>query len=83
MVSDHTTACVGNDPACPCQDGDACHYVDVDGSPAMRRTGWSERLSLDLLDTMTRLLVYDDAAAAKEHLATARNRLMRAWGKRQ
>lgn len=26
--------CVGNDLACPCQDGDACHYVDLPGSPA-------------------------------------------------
>ena len=23
------------DPACPCQDGDACHYVDLPGRPAM------------------------------------------------
>jgi len=21
--------CIGNDPACPCQDGDACHYKDT------------------------------------------------------
>ena len=21
--------CIGNDPACPCQDGDACHYRDT------------------------------------------------------
>lgn len=21
--------CIGGDPTCPCQDGDACHYVDV------------------------------------------------------
>lgn len=27
--------CRGNDPTCPCQDGDACHYETVDGSPAM------------------------------------------------
>ena len=20
--------CIGNDPACPCQDGDLCHYKD-------------------------------------------------------
>lgn len=31
-----TTACIGNDPYCPCQDGFACHYVDLPGSPAMR-----------------------------------------------
>jgi len=29
--------CVGNDPYCPCQDGDACHYVDIPGSPAFAR----------------------------------------------
>lgn len=27
--------CIGNDPGCPCQDGDACHYRDIPGSP-----GW-------------------------------------------
>ena len=30
-------ACIGNDPYCPCQDGDACHYVDLPGSPAFVR----------------------------------------------
>jgi hypothetical protein len=30
-----TTNCIGNDPACPCQDGDACHYRDIPGSPAL------------------------------------------------
>lgn len=25
---------MGNDPACPCQDGLACHYVALPGSPA-------------------------------------------------
>lgn len=27
--------CIGNDLYCPCQDGDACHYRDIPGSP-----GW-------------------------------------------
>lgn len=31
-----TKRCIGNDPGCPCQDGDACHYVDMPGSPAMK-----------------------------------------------
>lgn len=30
------STCIGNDPYCPCQDGDACHYRDLPGSPAMR-----------------------------------------------
>lgn len=30
-----TPICKGGDPFCPCQDGDACHYVDMPGSPAM------------------------------------------------
>lgn len=30
-------ACIGNDPYCPCQDGDACHYVAIPGSPALVR----------------------------------------------
>lgn len=28
------TPCIGHDPGCPCQDGLACHYVDLPGSPA-------------------------------------------------
>ncbi len=30
-VTEHHKAanCIGNDPACPCQDGDACHYKDT------------------------------------------------------
>lgn len=27
--------CIGNDPLCPCQDGDACHYRDVGKTKAM------------------------------------------------
>ncbi len=27
--------CPFGDPYCPCPDGDACHYVDLPGSPAM------------------------------------------------
>jgi len=27
------TKCVGNDPTCPCQDGDACHYKGKDPWP--------------------------------------------------
>lgn len=27
--------CAGNDPTCPCQDGDACHYKTYGDSPAM------------------------------------------------
>ena len=26
--------CVGKDPRCPCQDGDACHYKDCGGTKA-------------------------------------------------
>lgn len=32
-------ACAFGDPFCPCQDGDACHYVDLPGSPAMEPPG--------------------------------------------
>lgn len=36
MNDDTTTACIGSDPTCPCQDGDACHYKDAaDGTKAM------------------------------------------------
>lgn len=27
-------SCVGKDPRCPCQDGDACHYKDCVGTKA-------------------------------------------------
>jgi hypothetical protein len=27
--------CIGGNPTCPCQDGDACHYKDAPGSKAM------------------------------------------------
>jgi hypothetical protein len=27
--------CIGKDPLCPCQDGDACHYNDYGDSKAM------------------------------------------------
>jgi len=27
--------CIGNDPLCPCQDGDVCHYVDHGDTKAM------------------------------------------------
>jgi len=27
--------CVGKDPRCPCQDGDACHYKDCGGTKAL------------------------------------------------
>lgn len=36
MQGSTSRPCIGNDPGCPCQDGDACHYVDMPGSPAMK-----------------------------------------------
>ena len=27
--------CIGKDPQCPCQDGDACHYKDCGGTKAL------------------------------------------------
>lgn len=34
-VEFRTAGCIGADPFCPCQDGDACHYVAVGDTPAM------------------------------------------------
>ena len=31
------TQCIGNDPTCPCQDGDLCHYVDGPDTKAWPR----------------------------------------------
>jgi len=36
MAASKKTPCIGKDRYCPCQDGDACHYVALPGSPAMR-----------------------------------------------
>lgn len=27
--------CIGNDPSCPCQDGDACHYREPNAWPPL------------------------------------------------
>lgn len=40
------TVCLFGDPTCPCQDGDACHYVDLPGSPAMTPPGRSTLLGI-------------------------------------
>jgi hypothetical protein len=29
FAPDDDGRCIGNDPMCPCQDGDACHYRDA------------------------------------------------------
>lgn len=57
-----TTKCPGNDPGCPCQDGDACHYCDLSGSPAMAPKPTAD-VSLDvwLADAHKRL---DDFASS-------------------
>lgn len=43
------TSCIGNDRLCPCQDGDACHYVDLPGSPAWPLPKLSENPNADTL----------------------------------
>lgn len=37
--------CIGNDPTCPCQDGDLCHYIDdpVTGTAAWPVLGTEEK----------------------------------------
>ena len=45
------TLCPFGDPFCPCQDGAACHYVALPGSPAMtpptdgERAAWAKALT--------------------------------------
>lgn len=35
-MPDPLPPCIGRDPLCPCQDGDACHYRDAaDGTKAL------------------------------------------------
>lgn len=38
FTSPPAAPCVGNDPACPCQDGDLCHYKD---SPDGKTKAWA------------------------------------------
>lgn len=33
-INNGPSPCIGNDPACPCQDGLACHYRDAPGTKA-------------------------------------------------
>jgi len=33
-ISQHPKPCIGKDPRCPCQDGDACHYKDCGSTKA-------------------------------------------------
>jgi len=78
--------CIGNDPACPCQDGDACHYKDAaDGTKAWpvpqaepKREPLSDDEILDILDIATaadlRFSMYSDdveTRAAIKRLARA------------
>ena len=35
IISQHPKPCIGKDPQCPCQDGDACHYKDCGGTKAL------------------------------------------------
>jgi hypothetical protein len=46
--ADEREPCIGNDPACPCQDGDPCHYRDTETTKAwpvpqvdQKREPWS------------------------------------------
>lgn len=62
--------CRFGDPACPCPDGLACHYVDLPGSPAMaapadQRPGVDPKLWLGVA-TSTLVLVF---CAVVVHLA--------------
>lgn len=63
--------CIGNDPACPCQDGDACHYRDIPGSP-----GWPVKEEPNMTQTTAddeeedgRFLLFckDDLERPEEH----------------
>jgi hypothetical protein len=46
--------CVGKDPRCPCQDGDACHYKDCGGTkarpvPQAEPTPWRDMVVVTLV----------------------------------
>ena len=46
--------CIGKDPRCPCQDGDACHYKDCGDTKALpvaqpEPTPWREMVVVSLV----------------------------------
>jgi hypothetical protein len=50
--------CIGKDPRCPCQDGDACHYKDCVGTkalpvaqPEQEPVAWVEQRAIDWLSS--------------------------------
>jgi len=67
--------CIGNDSACPCQDGDACHYKDAaDGTkawPALRMNSDQLRELADILDgERSGLFLHHECRAASEPTET-------------
>ncbi len=52
--------CVGKDPRCPCQDGDACHYKDCVGTKArtVAQRTWVGLEPEEILDLFDRNNVY-------------------------
>jgi hypothetical protein len=55
-MTDTAAGCIGDDPACPCQDGDACHYRDILGSPGMPKKS-AETLRRTVDDVLRHQLV--------------------------
>jgi len=54
-------SCIGGDPTCPCQDGDACHYRGPNAWPA---PPWFRRLLM--LDAMIDRGMYSRASGECE-----------------
>jgi hypothetical protein len=54
--------CIGKDPRCPCQDGDACHYKDCDGGTKARPVAQPEKEPVAML--FGSLPVFDTPPAA-------------------
>ena len=60
--------CLGRDPLCPCQDGDACHYKDT-----ATTKGWPVQAQLQpLSDEQIDALAMDDEGLPNSHLEFAR-----------
>ncbi len=55
--------CIGKDPRCPCQDGDACHYKDCGGGTKARPVAQPEQEPVAKL--FGTLPVYDTPPAAQ------------------
>jgi len=74
-ISQHPEPCIGKDPRCPCQDGDACHYKDCGGTKALpvAQRKWVGLTDEDMKDPQTHILDFIYGARWAEAKLKERN----------